>query len=268
MVRPVRQDLSQAGRREGLAGERSGLFFDYVRIIKEMREHDRSTGRTNEFVRPRFCVFENVPGLLSSADGKDFQTVLTEIARIANPNAADVPMPNGRWAKAGIIYGMGQDGLPFSIAYKIHDSQYWGVPQRRRRLALVGDFNGLTAGEILFDPKYRRETKATSEDETFGSSGKESRSEVRTVGKGVSWDSESCEDEEQTFAEGTGDGVDSTITFQERAGNSSLENGTPSLKVFESHDQDSRYNEFHDVCETVNAKYGTGGGQRSDGGEY
>ena len=88
------QDLSIAGNRQGLDGERSGLFMEYIRIIKEMREHDRATGRTNEFIRPRYMVFENVPGLFSSNKGRDFQTVLTEIVKVIEPNAPDVPMPD------------------------------------------------------------------------------------------------------------------------------------------------------------------------------
>ena len=99
------QDLSIAGKRAGLDGERSGLFMEQIRIVKEMREHDRSTGRSDEFVRPRFMVWENVPGAFSSNGGKDFQSVLTEIIRIAEPDAPDVPMPDkGKWPKSGCLY--------------------------------------------------------------------------------------------------------------------------------------------------------------------
>ena len=144
------QDLSVAGKRDGLAGERSGLFFDYIRIVKEMREHDRSVGRSDEFIRPRFLVFENVPGLLSSGSpkGSDFQIALTEIVRIAEEDAPDVPMPkDGKWAKAGCLY---DDMGRWSIAWRLHDAQFWGVPQRRKRIALVADFSGLSAPEVLF----------------------------------------------------------------------------------------------------------------------
>ena len=152
------QDLSVAGRREGLDGERSGLFLEQIRIVKEMREHDRANGRTGYMVRPRYMVWENVPGAFSSNKGADFQTVLTEIVRIAEPDAPPVPLPTkGKWSKSGFLY----DELGgWSVAWKIHDSQWWGVPQRRKRLALVADFNGLTAGEILFDPQYRREAES------------------------------------------------------------------------------------------------------------
>lgn len=110
------QDLSVAGKKAGLvSGERSSLFFDYIRIVKEMREHDRSTGRPAEFVRPRYLVFENVPGLLSSGSpkGSDFQIALTEIVKIASENAPDVPLPkNGKWSKSGTM-GVSQDQTLF-----------------------------------------------------------------------------------------------------------------------------------------------------------
>lgn len=99
------QDLSVAGKREGLAGARSGLFIEQVRIVKEMREHDRANGRTVEFCRPRFLVWENVPGALSSGTpkGEDFRIVLEEIARVIDPNAV-IPRPaNGKWTNAGCI---------------------------------------------------------------------------------------------------------------------------------------------------------------------
>ena len=99
------QDLSVAGKRAGLEGERSGLFMEQIRIVKEMREHDRATGRSDEFIRPRYMVWENVAGAFSSNEGKDFQSVLTEIVRIAEPKAPDVPMPpKGRWEHSGCIY--------------------------------------------------------------------------------------------------------------------------------------------------------------------
>ena len=99
------QDISVAGKREGLVGERSGLFMEQIRIVKEMREHDRANGRPVEYVRPRYMVWENVPGAFSSNKGKDFQAVLTEIVKIAKPDAPDVPLPdNGKWTKSGCIY--------------------------------------------------------------------------------------------------------------------------------------------------------------------
>ena len=88
------QDLSVAGKRDGLRGERSGLFLEQIRIVKEMRERDIANGRSNFNARPRFMVWENVPGAFSSNQGADFQTVLTEIVKIVEPNAPNVPMPS------------------------------------------------------------------------------------------------------------------------------------------------------------------------------
>ena len=146
------QDLSVAGNRAGLDGERSGLFMEQVRIVKEMRERSRKSGRTGCLIQPRYMVWENVPGALSSGKpkGSDFQAVLTEIVRVADPGAPDVPMPqNGKWPHAGCLYD-GVDGR-WSLAYKIFDAQFWGVAQRRKRIALIVDFGGLSAPEILFE---------------------------------------------------------------------------------------------------------------------
>lgn len=138
------QDLSVAGKQRGLAGERSKLFMEAVRIIREMRE--KSYGNY-----PTFAVWENVPGAFSSNKGEDFRTVLQEIARTAEPGA-DIPgPPGGKWRNAGEIVGGG-----FSIAWRVLDAQYWGVPQRRRRIYLVADFRGGRAGKILFERKGLR----------------------------------------------------------------------------------------------------------------
>lgn len=133
------QDLSIAGKRAGLAGERSGLFMEAVRIIKEMEEQSGGFG-------PTFAIWENVPGAFSSSKGNDFHAVLEELARIKEPEVS-IPRPeNGKWAKAGFISGNG-----WSIAWRTFDAQFWGVPQRRRRIALVLDLRGQRAGEILFE---------------------------------------------------------------------------------------------------------------------
>lgn len=137
------QDLSIAGKRAGLDGERSGLFMEAVRIIKEMRD-ETSTG-TDESVRPRFAVWENVPGAFSSNKGEDFRVVLEEMCKIKDGNAA-IPRPkNWKWNTAGLIVGDG-----YSVAWRVLDARFWGVPQRRRRIWLVADFGGERAGEILF----------------------------------------------------------------------------------------------------------------------
>ena len=135
------QDLSIAGRRAGLAGERSGLFMEAVRIIKEMRSSTNG-------LYPTFAVWENVPGAFSSNGGEDFRAVLEELARVEQPDAS-IPRPSGRggrWRKAGAIVGNG-----WSLAWRQLDAQYWGVPQRRKRIALVVDFGGQRAAEILFE---------------------------------------------------------------------------------------------------------------------
>ena len=137
------QDLSIAGKRKGLDGERSGLFMEQVRIAKEMR---LNTG--GEY--PKYMVWENVYGAFSSNKGEDFRVVLEELLRIADP-AADVSMPaKGKWAKAG---GYVDPAGTYSIAWRTMDAQFWGVPQRRRRLAVVVDFRGTSAPEILFKPE-------------------------------------------------------------------------------------------------------------------
>lgn len=142
------QDLSIAGKRAGLAGARSGLFMDQIRVIKEMREHDKQLGRTGELIRPRYMVWENVPGALSSNKGRDFAAVLEETIRIVEPEAPGIEVPAKGWPTWGGYRDV--DGR-WSVAWRVHDAQYWGVPQRRRRIALVADFGGDTAFEILFE---------------------------------------------------------------------------------------------------------------------
>lgn len=130
------QDLSIAGKRKGLDGERSGLFRTAAHLVRRMRE--RTAGKY-----PRFFVWENVPGAFSSNRGMDFQAVLEEIGE------SEIPMPQGnRWASAGLVQFPGVE-----IAWRVLDAQYWGVPQRRRRIFLVADFaaDGRCAGEILFE---------------------------------------------------------------------------------------------------------------------
>lgn len=141
------QDLSVAGLRKGLAGERSGLFMDQVRIAKEMRAEDERRGVSDDFIRPRYLVWENVPGAFSSANGEDFRAVIEEIVHIKD-STCHVPRPDtGRWESAGAAIL----GDQFSLAWRVLDAQYWGVAQRRRRIFLVADFGGLTAPKILFE---------------------------------------------------------------------------------------------------------------------
>lgn len=156
------QDLSIAGKRAGLAGARSGLFMEQVRIVNEMRAEDKRNGRTGDMVRPRFLVWENVVGAFSSNRGKDFAAVLEEIARIAEPGFSLSGLPDKqKWTKAGAI-----DGDGWSIAWRTHDAKDWGktirdsrtgnvirlgTPQRRRRISVVADFGGESAAQIQFD---------------------------------------------------------------------------------------------------------------------
>ena len=141
------QDMSIAGKREGLDGSRSNLFREQIRIIKEMRDADIRRGRTDEFVRPRWMLWENVPGAFSSGQprGEDFRAVLEKTAGVVDP-ACHVPRPaKGKWLGSGYLLAD-----CFSIAWRTVDAQFFGVPQRRRRIALIADFAGLCAPEILF----------------------------------------------------------------------------------------------------------------------
>ena len=141
------QDLSVAGARAGLAGERSGLFMEQIRVVKEMRDADERRGRTAHTVRPRYMCWENVPGAFSSAGGEDFRIVLEEIVRIKD-GSCSVPRPDsGRWESAGAIVL----GNQFSLAWRVMDAQFWGVAQRRKRIFLVADFAGRSAIQILFE---------------------------------------------------------------------------------------------------------------------
>ena len=131
------QNLSVAGKREGLDGDRSSLFYEAIRIVKEMRE--ATNGKY-----PRYIVWENVPGAFSSNKGEDFKAVLTEICKVKDEQVS-ISKP-AKWENAGRIMGEG-----FSIAWRLLDAQYWGVPQRRQRIYLVADFDGGSAGKILFE---------------------------------------------------------------------------------------------------------------------
>ena len=146
------QDMSVAGKRAGIKhtenGDeettRSGLFMEAVRIIKEMRK-----ATNGEY--PTFAVWENVPGAFSSNKGEDFKIVLEELIKIAEPEAPALPMPKKGWNCADVLMGNG-----WSVAYRVFDAQYWGVPQRRKRIHLVADFRGQRAGKILFERESLR----------------------------------------------------------------------------------------------------------------
>lgn len=142
------QDLSIAGKRAGMAGERSGLFSEAVRIIREMRYATFGA-------YPKYAVWENVSGAFSSNKGEDFHAVLQSLCRVIDPNAV-IPRPTNarggiKWPRAGAILAD-----HYSLAWRTMDAQHWGVPQRRMRIALVADFTGQRAGEILFEPESLR----------------------------------------------------------------------------------------------------------------
>ena len=148
--------LSVAGMRAGLNGARSGLFMEQIRIIKEMRDADRKSGRTGVHIRQRFGVWENVVGALSSGrdaetgqkkPGADFQKVLEAFLQVEEPYLHVVRPETGRWEYAGGILGVRS-----SVAWIVWDAQHFGVPQRRRRVFLVADFAGYSAIPILAIP--------------------------------------------------------------------------------------------------------------------
>lgn len=172
------QDLSEAGAQKGLVeGKRSVLFFDAIRIVKEMR--NATHGKY-----PRYVIWENVPGAFSSNKGRDFLTVLRTFVEAAGGRDADVPEPErkGRtdrlaWRNAGRIVGEG-----YSIAWRVLDAKYWGVPQRRKRIYLVADFGGQRAGEILFKREglrgnfaQSREARQEDSGDAVGSAGRDYR---------------------------------------------------------------------------------------------
>ena len=281
------QDCSLAGLRAGIHGKRSSLFFEAIRVIKEMR--CATDGRY-----PRFIVWENVAGIFSSGrDGNnDFQTVLTEIVRIKEPESPPVPLPdkNG-WPYADILMGDG-----WSVAYRCMDSQGWGVPQRRRRCYVVADFGGRCAAKVLFDTEslfgdspscFRSwQIPAGSLAAGIGAAGgtltagfcTEHSAKSRSIGYEV--------EKSPTLRAGV---VPAAMTNVERIvladqGGQRMDvvkNITPTLRaeahhppcVFESHAQDARYNGPLDVAPTVSHTYGAGGNNQPlvtrywDGGE-
>ena len=183
------QDMSIAGRRDGLDGSRSSLFYEALRIIKEMR--CATDGRY-----PRYIVWENVPGAFSSNKGEDFKAVLEAVIGIAEPNA-QVPMPEkARWPYADIYMGDG-----WSVAYRTLDAQYWGVPQRRRRIYLVADLAGGSAGKILFESEGLSGYSAESFRSWQRTAGSAEKGAYPTVAGALTarYDSSPCVDRGQTI---------------------------------------------------------------------
>lgn len=289
------QDLSVAGLRKGLAGERSGLFMDQVRIVKEMRAENERRGISDDLVRPRYLVWENVPGAFSSANGEDFRAVIEEIVRIKECTC-HVPRPDtGSWEPAGAAIL----GDRFSLAWRVLDAQYWGVAQRRRRIFLVADFGGLTAPKILFEQERLLGDLAESQGQRKGTAAAVGNSPPDSGWCGAEKERqvnfyilsmETAEKKEvclclndqggermdvsinvtATLRAGmsghpplvmgsqqgnAGIGVDLCPTLTEAAGTSG--NNQPIL--FENHGIDARYTGPHEVAPTMSARYGTGG---------
>ena len=220
-------DVSIAGKREGLYAQRTGLFFQFVRIVKEMR--CKSNGKY-----PRYLVAENVTGLFSSAKGEDFRTVLEEICKIKD-GEVHIPQP-AKWENAGEILGDN-----FSVAWRVFDSQYWGVPQRRKRIYLVADFDGPSVGKILFESEGLSRYSA----ESF----KSWQAAAGSAPKGTGTAGEICLNDQG------GNRMDITeeMTSTLRAG------VVPAAVCFENHSQDTRYRQLGDIAPTVSANYGMGG---------
>lgn len=226
------QDLSIAGKRDGLDGKRSSLFYEAIRIVKEMR-------CATDGKKPRYIVWENVPGAFSSNKGEDFRCVLEGICHIKDETLS-VPKID-KWKQAGTIVGD-----HFSLAWRVLDAQYWGVPQRRKRIFLVADFAGGGAGEILFKSE--------------GLSGY-SKESIR------SWQGTASNFADSIGATGTiclndqgGERMDVTtdITCTLRA----KSNHPPCIidsAVFDNHGKDTRFTGPIDVAPTISATYGTGG---------
>ena len=226
------QDMSIAGKRSGLEGSRSTLFHEQIRIVKEMRE--ATNGK-----QPRYMVWENVPGAFSSNKGEDFRCVLEEIIHISEPDVL-IPRPprGGKWSNAGAIVGDG-----YSLAWRVFDAQYWGVPQRRRRIYLVADFGGECAPEILFKRESLRGDFAPGRDqgqEVAGSPGEG----IKAAG----------------FCTEHSAGSRS-IGYQEEMSPTLRAGVTPAVLAVENHPNDSRVSIAEDgKVQTLTGRMGTGGG--------
>jgi len=202
------QDLSVAGLRKGLSGERSGLFHESMRIIKEMRdETGRTDTGTDGHIRfPRYAIWENVQGALSSNKGADFRVVLEEMCRLKDEDAHVPELKEGqKWQQCGCIMGNG-----YSLAWRLHNAEHFGVPQRRRRLCVLIDLDGDTAPELVFE--LQRKTDNSETIKTVRDLGLKLRSgEVQAVSQGLSGNSEQSEEERKEAARDIRVCVDQTI---------------------------------------------------------
>jgi len=258
------QDMSIAGKREGLDGNRSGLFYEAVRIVKEMR--CATNGKY-----PRYIVWENVPGAFSSNKGEDFKAVLDEICRVKD-SETDTPRPK-KWPNAGCI--VADD---YSVAWRVFDAQYWGVPQRRKRIYLVADFAGGCAGKILFEseglsgytPQGFRSWQGTagSSPEGSGEAGtvclNDQGGDRMDVSEDVTGTLRAQDHGHPPVVMGaagfcTEHSAKSRSIGYEEETSPTLRAGTVPAAVYENHSQDTRYTGPVDVAPTVMSTYGTGG---------
>lgn len=252
------QDMSIAGKRAGLDGSRSNLFYEAIRIVKEMR--CATNGKY-----PRFIVWENVHGAFSSNKGEDFRAVLESICSVkGDPVSVPVP-PKGKWTGAGHLVGDG-----FDIAWRTVDAQYWGVPQRRRRIYLVADFAGGCAGKILFESEGLSGYPPQSFCPWKGTAG-DSETGIGASGIGIDGYNAAVSEKAATIGVNCGmaTGRNGVMVLNDQGGNRMdvTEDKTCTLRaeshhpplVFENHSQDSRYTGPLDVAQTVLSTFGTGG---------
>ena len=251
------QDMSVAGKRSGLDGSRSSLFYEAIRIIKEMR------GATDGKY-PRYIVWENVPGAFSSNKGQDFRAVLEEVCKVKDAEVS-VPFP-GKWENAGRIMGNG-----YSVAWRQFDAQFWGVPQRRKRIYLVADFAGGSAGKILFESEGLSGYSAEGFRSWQTAAGTSAKGSGETGGFSVDGYNSSVDEVAATLGVncGVSTGRNGVMVLNDQGGNRMdvTEDMTCTLRaeshhpplVFENHSQDSRYTGPQDTVQTILSTFGTGG---------
>ena len=251
------QDMSVAGKRSGLDGSRSSLFYEAIRIIKEMR------GATDGKY-PRYIVWENVPGAFSSNKGQDFRAVLEEVCKVKD---AEVSVPFlGKWENAGRIMGNG-----YSVAWRQFDAQFWGVPQRRKRIYLVADFAGGSAGKILFESEGLSGYSAEGFRSWQTAAGASAEGSGETGGFSVDGYNSSVDEVAATLGVncGVSTGRNGVMVLNDQGGSrmDATEDMTCTLRaeshhpplVFENHSQDSRYTGPQDTVQTILSTFGTGG---------
>ena len=260
-------DMSVAGKRAGLDGRQSCLFYQAIRIVKEMR-------CATDGKYPRFIVWENVPGAFSSNRGEDFKAVLEAVCSVKGEGVSVPEPPKGKWANAGNIVGDG-----FSLAWRVLDAQFWGIPQRRKRIYLVADFAGGSAGKVLFESEGVSGYSAEGFRAWQGAAG--SAAEGAGTAGGV------CLNDQGGQRMDVTDGVTCTLRAEahhppcvlELAGfctehsakargigyeeetSPTLRAGTvpAAVALYENHSQDTRYTGPLETAPTVNATYGMGG---------